>query len=248
MIGSEAVASCRRILRADLHAGHGRHHQVEDHEVRLFRIDRFPGFATVKGLAHGKSFPFEVVGDQLDDILFVVGNEDLLLRHGLFRHSRCVPGTRSDPFGLPEHVPDTFPATGSAYTTNPSSRIPENGKMERHRRAVTQRAVDADPSPVGLHQVLDDRKPKPGTAHFPGTRLVRPVEPLSQPGNFTLRDADARIGDPDGQKSLRTGRRRNGDFPAGRCEFDGIVQDIEQNLHQPILVRPYRRESPRGSH
>ena len=44
-------------------------------------IDHLPGLLPVIGPEYGKPFPFEIVGDQLDDILFVIGNENLLLRH-----------------------------------------------------------------------------------------------------------------------------------------------------------------------
>ena len=62
--------------------------------------------------------------------------------------------------------------------------------MERNRRATAQGALDDHPSPVHLHQMLDDRKPKSRAAQIPGARLVRPVEPFTQPGNFTFRNAD----------------------------------------------------------
>ena len=81
MMGREAVVSCRPDPSANLHTRHFRHHQVEDDEVRLFRIDHLPGLLPVIGPANGKPFPFEIEGDQFDDILFVIGNENLLLRH-----------------------------------------------------------------------------------------------------------------------------------------------------------------------
>ena len=90
--------------------------------------------------------------------------------------------------------------------------------------------------------MFDDRKPETRPAQLPGTCLVRPIESLAQPGNLALRDADARIGDPDDQLPFRSGRRRDGDRPLRRGELDGIVQDVQQDLHQAVPVGPDRRQ------
>jgi hypothetical protein len=83
--------------------------------------------------------------------------------------------------------------------------------MERDCRAAVQGALDDNLPAMHLHQVFDDREPEPGSSQFSGTRLIRPVEPLTQPGNVAFQNANARVGDPDDQIPLHAGRCRDGD-------------------------------------
>ena len=54
-------------------------------------------------------------------------------------------------------------------------------------------ALDLHFSAVGFNDILNNGKPQAGTAHFPGTGLVDPVEPFKDAGKMFLGDADAGI-------------------------------------------------------
>ena len=58
-----------------------------------------------------------------------------------------------------------------------------------------------------------------------------------------FRNADPRIPDREFRLSGRIDCRLNNDAAAFRGEFEGIGQEIEQNLAQPHLVRHYDRET-----
>src|SRR5207253_8580963 len=52
------------------------HHQVENEQVRLGLADFVQGFAAVARRLHGEAFGLEIHARELEDVLFVVGDED----------------------------------------------------------------------------------------------------------------------------------------------------------------------------
>ena len=71
------------------------------------------------------------------------------------------------------------------------------GQVDGEPRARAHAAGHVDLAADGLHQVLDDRQPKPGPAQLAAPRLVDAVESLEDPRQVGPGDSDAGVGDLD---------------------------------------------------
>ena len=101
-------------------------------------------------------------------------------------------------------------------------------------------AVDVDVAVHEPDQPFDDGKPEPGTLMEPGDRVVHLGEGLENRREFVGGDADAGIGNGQGQAHPARFRIRHGAgfHPnlAGVGELDGIAHEVEQDLADAALV------------
>src|SRR5690606_25973028 len=99
-----------------------------------------------------------------------------------------------------------------------------------------------------FYQMLDDRQSETGSAGASGTRLIDAVESFEDTRQILLRNADARIGDPDADRIvlffLHAVPRMPGSYrlgPERRPSALGRIGDrgaehIHDDLTQPVFV------------
>src|SRR6185369_1437889 len=112
---------------------------------------------------------------------------------------------------------------------------------------------------MGLDNMLNNGQSEAGAAEFPGAGLVHAIETLRQTWDLCLGNSTTGIGnrqlypspflgDLHLSRTLDLGlgtwdySRRHGYRPAGRCVFNGIVNQIEQHLLKTVTVAMQCRE------
>src|SRR4029077_5730092 len=115
-------------------------------------------------------------------------------------------------------------------------RAQEDGE----HRAGAEGALDVEKSAVAVEDVLDDREPEPGPAHFARAGGVDAVEPLGQPWQMLAGDAFALIPHSNRYKCSVPGiaavrrpnpaRGRHRDLAAGAAVFDRVVEEVLKEL------------------
>src|ERR1700730_4268152 len=122
-------------------------------------------------------------------------------------------------------------------------RAQEDGE----HRAGAEGALDVEKSAVAVEDVLDDREPEPGPAHFARAGGVDAVEPLGQPWQMLAGDAFALITHSNRYKGGAPGtaaaigrpspvRGRYRDLAAGAAVFDRIVEEVLKELGELVAV------------
>src|SRR5205823_344708 len=102
-------------------------------------------------------------------------------------------------------------------------------------------AFDVDGAAVGLDNVLHDGEAQPRATHFAGAGAIDTVEALKDARLVFQRDADAVVGDFDGDHAVGSGGRQP-DFSAVTGVFDGIVDEVEEGAVQIVGVAHDLRE------
>src|SRR4029453_19426409 len=109
-------------------------------------------------------------------------------------------------------------------------QLPRNRNAERGAAGPGggQREMTAE----RLDCALCEREPESGSA---AVRVVGPIEAIEDALAPLDRDARARVDDFD-DRVLRRLRDPNSHLPRRRCEFDGVIDQVDQRLtqHQPI--------------
>ena len=130
-------------------------------------------------------------------------------------------------------------------------------------RAVRDSALDAQPAAVREDNVLDDGQLQAGAAQFARPGLVHPVEALGESRDVRLGDAVAGVGNrdlkpvslgvrfddgdallvarpqrPETRAVVASGaqRRRDTNLAPGRRVFDGVVDQVDQDLVQTVAI------------
>ena len=112
------------------------------------------------------------------------------------------------------------------------------GEVERddEGRSPAGLAFDRDAAAHQLGQPAHDRKAEPGAAEAPGGRAVGLGKGLEQAGRLLGGDADAGVGDRQGEAHAVVGLRQGPDMDADLAHFgelDGIADQVEQDLAYP---------------
>src|SRR2546425_9788660 len=89
----------------------------------------------------------------------------------------------------------------------------------------------------GLNEVLDNGQAQAGAAQFARAGLVDAIEALEYSRQILLRDADAGVRHLQMDSTLRA-PPAYADASAGRGIFEGVVDQVPQDLVERILVRP----------
>src|SRR5467141_1100763 len=115
-------------------------------------------------------------------------------------------------------------------------RAQEDGE----HRAGAEGALDVEKTAMAVEDVLDDREPEPGAAHFARPRGVDAVEPFGQSRQMLAGDALALIAHGYRQKcgvpAIAAVRRpapcrgRHRDLAAGAAVFDRVVEEVLEQL------------------
>src|SRR6202022_4654274 len=94
--------------------------------------------------------------------------------------------------------------------------------------ALAGRALHPDPSAVHLYQPARDRETQAGPLILPADAALALLKALEDSLGIFRRDADTSIPDTDHQlRSLALGRDAHA---TGLCEFDGVAQQVQQDL------------------
>ena len=94
---------------------------------------------------------------------------------------------------------------------------------------------------MGEHEVLDDREPEARAAELARSRLVDAVEPLGDPRQVGRRDPDAGVDHVDLDPAVRRLLDPHRHAAAFGRVLDGVVDQVDEDLHEPIAVRRHRR-------
>src|SRR5512134_698058 len=108
-------------------------------------------------------------------------------------------------------------------------------KQEAERGALPGRALDPDRARVGLDDVLHDGEPQPGPPGVAGTLLVDAVETLEDPAEVLRGDADPVVLDAEADPASPR-RGADADRPAAAVVLDGVVDEVHQDLLEPVPV------------
>lgn len=95
--------------------------------------------------------------------------------------------------------------------------------------------------------VLDNTEAEARTAGRTGAGFVGPVEPLKQTGNIVRQNADAGVGDGNGNRFRRL-RRAQGDAAAARGVGNRIVKQVDQHLGHFVAVGMDNQRCVNGIH
>src|SRR5579884_1714042 len=100
-------------------------------------------------------------------------------------------------------------------------------------RPLTDHTVDGDGCALGFQQLFCDGKAEAAAADLPGlaaARRVGPVEAIEDPRQCFRRNTLAGIPDANQHRSLLIAVGSEIDAPARWRKFEGVVDNIEQNL------------------
>ena len=116
------------------------------------------------------------------------------------------------------------------------------GQGERERAPGPLDRLDPDPAAVLLDDVARDRQPEARSAgRTADPRSVDLVEALEDPRLGRARDADAVV--LDGDDDLRAGGTdRDQHLTAVGAELHRVVEEVDEDLPDPLLVALHRRE------
>src|SRR5215469_12366979 len=137
----------------------------------------------------------------------------------------------------------------SVWCAADESRL-ELRQEDRKSAALAHLAVDLESAAVAADDVLDDGKPEARTPEITGAGRIHPVEALGQPRQMLTRDAFPLIDDSDRHRGSRRRHRRRrfagpGEHPdgaAGAAIFQGVVDQVLEQLDQLVLVALDRRQ------
>src|SRR6201996_1233821 len=97
-------------------------------------------------------------------------------------------------------------------------------------------APHRDPAAVRDRHVLHDGQPEPGAAGGPRAGRVDAVEPLEDPGQVPLGDADALIGHADLDPAVPWLFHAHHDPGTLRAVHDGVLQQVPYRGHQKVFL------------
>src|SRR5207302_5405143 len=117
---------------------------------------------------------------------------------------------------------------------------PRGEEAEAHHRSAARLALDRELAAVGEDEVLHDRQPEAGPAELTGAGAVDPVEALGDAGQVGGRDADPGIRDPDLDQRGPDAARTHRDAAAGRRVLHAVVDEVDEDLGEPVAVGPDR--------
>src|SRR5256886_6276146 len=109
-------------------------------------------------------------------------------------------------------------------------------------RAVTDGAFHPDLAPVHLHDLLNDREAEASPGDGLRGAAADPTEAFEDVPDLVLGDADAGVGDAD-QDVASVGSAGQGDGPALGRILHRIVDDVADNLDQPVAVAGHDRQA-----
>src|SRR5579875_575872 len=113
-------------------------------------------------------------------------------------------------------------------------------KADGERGALPRPAGGVDAAAHGLDQVLDDRQTQAGAAQFARTRLVHAVEAFKDAWQIGLGNANAGVGHFQAYLLPLAPPTHRDSATLGRV-FDGVVEQVIEDLLQGFLVRPDRQ-------
>src|SRR3954464_10297812 len=99
------------------------------------------------------------------------------------------------------------------------------GEFQAEGAAFAGGGVDLDLAAVDLGDVFDDREAEAGAAHFAAAAAVDAVEAFEDAGEVVLGDADAVVGDLDGDR-LAVGTGADVDAAAVGGVLAGVVDQV----------------------
>src|SRR5690554_1496970 len=103
-------------------------------------------------------------------------------------------------------------------------------------------ALDPDLPLMPVNNMFDNGESQTRTAHLPGTSLVHPVKTLEQAGDTLPWDSDPGIADDEFLHVTMFHFTYLNGTPV-RGIFHRIIQEVDQNLPDPVFIGPDRRGS-----
>ncbi len=94
----------------------------------------------------------------------------------------------------------------------------------------------ASPAVMAADDVLDDGQAQPGAAALAAALHIHPIESLGQARQRLARDALAVILAPRPRHGRFRGPARHRHLPALAAIFDGVVDQVLEQLHQLVMV------------
>src|SRR4051812_8674742 len=111
----------------------------------------------------------------------------------------------------------------------------EHRQGEAEPRTDVELALHPDPAAVPLDDGLGDRQPEAGAAELAAVGVLHLVEAFEDRRELVLRDAASLVLDHD-QDLVLTGYGADADGAAGLGELQGVAEQVDQCLHDPVGV------------
>ena len=114
------------------------------------------------------------------------------------------------------------------------------GQLDPEAAAPTRFTFHSDAAAERLHEPPRDRQPQSRAFDF-AVLMVQTLERGEQPGNVVGGDSEAGIADADQALVFRGPAATQADPSTGPVVFDGVGEQVEQDLTQPLFIGPERR-------